>query len=117
MDVRVPTADDFDALLARRPRVTQTTAGPVELAEAGEGPALLSVHGSGGGWEYALGQAAVFALNGFRVIAPSRPGYFGTPLATGRTYIEQADALAALLEALAVDRAAVLGPRSSPGFG
>ena len=109
MDVRFPTAEDLDVLLARGPRVVRTVAGPVEYAEAGEGPALLSVHGSGGGWGYALGMAGVFASNGFRVIAPSRPGYFGTPLATGRTYEEQADALAALLDVLGIDRLAALG--------
>lgn len=109
MAMRLPTVEDFDWLLAREPRVLRTVAGPVEIAEAGEGPVLLSVHGSGGGWGYALGQAAVFALNGFRVIAPSRPGYFGTPLTTGRTYVEQADALAGLLDVLGIERSAVLG--------
>jgi pimeloyl-ACP methyl ester carboxylesterase len=53
--------------------------------------------------------AALFALNGFRVIAPSRPGFLGTPLDTGRTYEEQADALAALLNALGVDETAAVG--------
>lgn len=109
MQTRHPTGGDLDQLLAGPPRVVDTIRGPVQFAQAGQGPVLLSVHGSGGGWAYALGQAAVFAANGFRVLAPSRPGYFGTPLATGRTYEQQADALAALLEALGVDRAAVLG--------
>jgi pimeloyl-ACP methyl ester carboxylesterase len=45
----------------------------------------------------------------FRVIAPSRPGYLGTTLATGRSCVEQADALAAFLDALSLDRVAVLG--------
>lgn len=89
--------------------MAHTAAGPVEYAEAGQGPVLLSVHGSGGGWDYALGMAGVFAVNGFRVIAPSRPGFLGTPLTVGRTYAEQADALAALLDHLKVQRAAVLG--------
>ena len=89
--------------------MAQTAAGPVEYAEAGHGPVVLSVHGSGGGWDYALGMAGVFALNGFRVIAPSRPGCLGTPLTVGRTYEEQADVLAALLDNLKVEKAAVLG--------
>lgn len=108
MDVRHPTASDLDRLLAGPPRVVDTAVGPIQFAEAGAGPVLLSVHGSGGGWGYALGQAALLALNGFRVVAPSRPGYFATPLATGRTYEQQADALAALLDSLGVERAAVL---------
>jgi pimeloyl-ACP methyl ester carboxylesterase len=109
MDVRYPGEADLDRLLAVEPRVVSTSVGPVEYAEAGEGPALMSVHGSYGGWDYGLGMAALFALNGFRVIAPSRPGFLGTPLASGRTYQEQADALAALLVALGIERAAVLG--------
>jgi len=34
-----------------------------------------------------------------RVIAPARPGYLGTPLSTGRTPREKADAMVALLDA------------------
>jgi pimeloyl-ACP methyl ester carboxylesterase len=49
----------------------------------------------------------VFRANGFRIIAPSRPGYLGTPLATGRTPAEQADALAALMDAIGMDKIAV----------
>lgn len=109
MDVRYPGEADLDRLLAVSPQVASTAVGPVEYAQAGEGPVLVSVHGSYGGWDYGLGMAAVFALNGFRVIAPSRPGFLGTPLASGRTYEEQADALAALLAALGVQRASVLG--------
>lgn len=109
MDMRYPAAADLDGLMVRGARVVRTAAGPIEYAETGQGPVLLSVHGSGGGWDYALGMAGVFALNGFRVIAPSRPGYLGTPLMVGRTYEQQADALAALLDNLKVDKAAVLG--------
>ena len=108
MDVRLPTGEDLDRLMAGPPRMVSTALGPVEYAEAGHGPVLLSVDGSFGGWDYALGQAAVFAVNGFRVIAPSRPGYLGTPLALGRSHEEQAEVLIALLDALGVDRAAVL---------
>ncbi|HEX6196010.1 MAG TPA: alpha/beta hydrolase [Jiangellaceae bacterium] len=108
MDVKYPAEADLDRLLAVGPRMVSTALGPMEYAEAGEGPVLMSVHGSYGGWDYGLGMAAVYALNGFRVIAPSRPGFLGTPLSSGRTYEEQADALAALLAALGIERAAVL---------
>ncbi|MNO47772.1 2-hydroxy-6-oxo-6-phenylhexa-2,4-dienoate hydrolase [compost metagenome] len=40
---------------------------------------------------------------GYRLIIPSRPGYQGTPSKTGRTAVEAADALAALMEELQVD--------------
>jgi hypothetical protein len=45
--------------------VVDTAVEPVEYAEAGEGPVLLSVHGSGGGWDYGLDMSAVFWLNEF----------------------------------------------------
>ena len=40
---------------------------------------------------------------------PSRPGYLRTPLSTGRTPAEQADAMAALLDVLGVGRTFVYG--------
>lgn len=42
------------------------------------------------------------------MIAPSRPSYGGTPLGTGCTPVEQADALAALLDTLGLEQVAVL---------
>lgn len=85
-----------------------TASGPVEYAERGDGEPVLAVHGSGGGWDQGLVGAEFLHVNGFRIIAPSRPGYLGTPLSTGRTFAEQGDALAALLDALAIDRVKVL---------
>lgn len=86
-----------------------TAAGPMEYAEAGEGPPLLFAHGALGGYDQGLGMTALFWLNGFRVVAPSRPGYLGTPLQTGRTIEEQGEALCALLDALGIDRVAAMG--------
>ncbi|WP_195573953.1 alpha/beta fold hydrolase [Paenibacillus sp. 1001270B_150601_E10] len=45
---------------------------------------------------------------GYRLIVPSRPGYQGTPSATGRTAHEAADALAALMDALQVEQIDVI---------
>lgn len=100
---------DFDACLAEPARRVETACGLMEYGERGDGPALVSVHGSPGDYVMGLLMAEYFRVNGFRVIAPSRPGYGGTPLATGRTSDQQADAIVALLDALAVDRVAVLG--------
>jgi pimeloyl-ACP methyl ester carboxylesterase len=104
-----PTAADFEACLAQSASVVQTGCGLVEYAERGSGPALLSVHGSPGGSAQGLLFAEYFRANGFRVIAPSRPGYAGTPLTTGRSISEQADALVALLDVLGLERVALLG--------
>ena len=88
--------------------VAATSRGLVEYAERGVGPPLLSLHGSPAAFENGLLIAEFARVNGFRVIAPSRPGYGGTPLGVGRAPVEQADAVAALLDTLDLDRVAVL---------
>ena len=92
-----------------RSLVAQTAKGPVEYASLGSGPAVLVIHGGFGGHD----QGAMFIPGltnaGFRVIAPSRPGYLRTPLSSGATCEQQADALAALLDSLNVHHAAVVG--------
>lgn len=100
----LPSADDFRACFAAKPVVVSTSAGPVEYAERGTGEPVLAVHGSFGGWDQGLVGAEFLRRHGFRVIAPSRPGYLGTPLSTGQTFSEQGDALAALLDALGIER-------------
>ena len=45
---------------------------------------------------------------GFSLVAPSRPGYVGTPLEGRESFDDQADLLAALLDALECDRAGVI---------
>lgn len=92
--------------------VATTTRGPVEYAELGRGRPVLQVHGSPGGFDafYVLDRMQ-YGESGppFRAILPSRPGYLRTPLSTGRTPAEQADAMAALLDVLQVKRVAVIG--------
>lgn len=89
-------------------RIEQTRCGPIEYAAVGEGPPLLVVHGAGGGFDQGL-ELATFARDGFRVIAMSRFGYLRTPLPPDASAAAQADAHACLLDALHVERAAVLG--------
>jgi pimeloyl-ACP methyl ester carboxylesterase len=98
----------LDALEAQSV-VAQTRAGPVEYASRGGGPVVLVLHGGFGGFDQGLLFIPGLAEAGFRVIAPSRPGYLRTPLSTGETNEEQADAMAALLDTLGVRRAAVVG--------
>lgn len=93
--------------LAKGSQVVQTSKGAVEYAEFGAGPAILALHGAPGGYDGG-GQGQSWVDQGYRFISPSRPGYLRTPLATGRTPEEQADALAALLDALGVDKATVI---------
>lgn len=89
-------------------RVIDTSAGPMEIAQCGEGPAVLLVHGTPGSWRQAAGLALDLA-DRHSVVLPSRPGYGSTPLSTGRTPAQQAGAYAAMLDALGLDVAAVVG--------
>lgn len=107
--LRRPTSAEIEECLTHPAQVLDTAAGPMEYAERGQGPPLLAVHGAPGGYDQGLGLGEFFRVNGFKTIAPSRPGYLGTTLATGRTPEEQADALAALLDALKIEKIPVIG--------
>jgi pimeloyl-ACP methyl ester carboxylesterase len=109
MTRNTPSTADLATLLSGPAQTVSTKAGRFEYAEAGEGPAVLSLHPAVGGWDAGLGMAAPLWANGLRVIAPSRPGYLGTPPQTGSTPMAQADALAALLDALGIDSCVVIG--------
>jgi pimeloyl-ACP methyl ester carboxylesterase len=93
---------------ALTPTRVRTARGPVEVASVGAGPALLVVHGMPGDWRQARLIAEDLSSDA-RVLLVSRPGYGGTPLRSGRGPAEQADLYAALLDALDLDGAAVLG--------
>ncbi|MBB6309759.1 alpha/beta fold hydrolase [Xanthobacter tagetidis] len=86
------------------PTVVTTALGPVEVVEAGEGRPVLALHGGMGGFDQGLILAAAVLggppAAGVRVLAPSRPGYLGTPLGVRRTPEAQADLYAALLDRL-----------------
>jgi pimeloyl-ACP methyl ester carboxylesterase len=90
-------------------RIAYTAAGPIEYAERGDGIPLLSIHGAGGGWDQGLANVADLVGNGFRVIAPSRFGYLGTPIPADTSPAAQADAHVALLSLLEVEKAVVVG--------
>ncbi len=86
-----------------------TRCGPIEVQQAGEGKPLLMIHGSGGGHDQGMAWARPFTAHGIRVIAPSRFGYLRTPRPADASPEAQADAHACLLDALGIDRAAVMG--------
>jgi pimeloyl-ACP methyl ester carboxylesterase len=73
------------------------------------GPTVLVLHGGHMRAGLALGED-VFLAAGYSVLVPSRPGYGRTPLSTGRTAAEFADATRKLCAHLGIDRlAAVVG--------
>jgi 2-hydroxy-6-oxonona-2,4-dienedioate hydrolase len=90
-------------------QVIETGCGPVEYTTFGEGDPVLVVHGIFGGFDQGLVIARGNVGERFRSIVPSRFGYLGTPLPGDASPAGQADAYVCLLDALGIERAAILG--------
>ena len=89
--------------------VVHTQFGKVEYIERGEGPVVLVVHGITQGADGGLRElAADLVPPGYRVIVPSRFGYLGSEMPDDATPEMQADAFAALLDAIGVRKVLVL---------
>jgi pimeloyl-ACP methyl ester carboxylesterase len=94
---------DFNA----RSDLFQSTFGQVEYAKKGEGPCIVIVHGTPGMHDGLSGFFDDWVKEGFTVITPSRAGYGrSVPL---NNYMEQADAIAELLDSLGIKECAVHG--------
>ncbi|MCK9897718.1 alpha/beta fold hydrolase [Frankia sp. AgB32] len=90
-------------------RRVPTPYGTVEFADlGGSGMLVLVLHGNGGGWDQGVDWARRRLGEGFRAIAVSRYGYLGSELPAAAGVEAQADALAALLDALGLDRVGVV---------
>lgn len=89
-------------------QIARTSCGPIEFAVGGSGPAVLIVHGAGGGFDQGMAFGAPLT-DRFRVLAMSRFGYLRTPLPEDASPQAQADAHACLLDALEIQQAAVIG--------
>jgi len=87
----------------------KTAKGDIEYSLCGaHGPFLVGIHGGPGGYDQIRAVFSDMYNKGFRILAWSRPGYLRTPLARGKTFREQADALAMLMDALEIETAALL---------
>ena len=98
-----------DRRVAGRSSTIATSFGTLEYAIAGSGPPLLMIHGTGGGFDQGLRFAAALIRFGHRIIAPSRFGYLRSEFPVDPSLANQADAFAALLDHLGIDRLAVAG--------
>lgn len=91
-----------------RSTVIESPLGAIEFSEGGSGPAVLVIHGSGGGYDQ--GELIARAVLGakFRWIAPSRFGYLRSALPRNATFDDQARAYAHLLDHLGIEKVAVV---------
>jgi 2-hydroxy-6-oxonona-2,4-dienedioate hydrolase len=97
------------ARVAAGSQVISTPCGPIEYAEVGNGPPILGIHGAGGGFDQGLAVIGPLATEGYRVIVMSRFGYLRTPAPPLPSIALQAAAHACLLDALRIEKAAVIG--------
>jgi 2-hydroxy-6-oxonona-2,4-dienedioate hydrolase len=88
--------------------IVRTDCGLIEYATTGSGDPVLSIHGTGGGWDQGLSLADGLVAHGYRVIAPSRFGYLRTPMAPDASPQKEADQFRCLLDSLGLERVSVI---------
>ena len=89
-------------------KIIDTDCGPIEYATLGEGPPVLVLHGTSGGWDQAIDSARGIVKHGFQIIAPSRFGYLRTPLPPDPLPPAEAEAWICFLDALNIQRVPVI---------
>jgi pimeloyl-ACP methyl ester carboxylesterase len=88
--------------------LVETTQGMIEYTINGEGPVVLLIHGTPGGYDQGDLVSKIFNNEEMRFVSVSRPGYLRTPLSVGKTPEEQADAYIAFLNELQIERVFIL---------
>lgn len=89
--------------LQRESEVVITPRGPIECARSGPAfPMVVGIHGAPGGYDQIPALFPGFKNTAFGFLNWSRAGYLRTPLAIGPSFEQQADLLAALLDALGI---------------
>lgn len=92
----------------------ETSFGAVEYTDVGHGPCVLVSHGIFHGCDGGQ-RAARDVVSGRRVLAPSRFGYLGSSMPPAATAADQADAFAALLDHLGIDKVHAMGISAGTG--
>ena len=98
----------LDAAMSQAATAVHTSRGIIEIVDTGEGSVVLTLHGAMGGHDQSELLAQTVGPSGHRYVNVSRPGYLGTPLASGQSAEAQADLFAALLDALHIENVSVL---------
>ena len=106
---RADVQPNRERLLSGSDIVTTEEFGDIEYAIQGKGLPVLVVHGAGGGYDQGLLIGENYVGDGHRFIAPSRFGYVRSSIPQNGSPVAQADAYAALLDALGIERVAVVG--------
>ncbi len=83
--------------------------GAMEYAVAGDGPPVIMVHGTGGGFDQGMAFGAPLVAAHRQIIAPSRFGYLRSAFPPDPSDAAQADALADLMDERGMARAPVIG--------
>jgi 2-hydroxy-6-oxonona-2,4-dienedioate hydrolase len=96
------------ARVAARGVIVESPYGLIEYSQRGSGPAVLVIHGSGGGYDQGELIANTLLGEDFRWIAPSRFGYLRSNVPDGATFDDQAHAYVWLLDRLKIDKVAVV---------
>jgi pimeloyl-ACP methyl ester carboxylesterase len=95
-------------LILEGSRVAKTDEGIIEYSTAGKGSPVFFIHGAGGGHD--MGRLIARRIgDDFFWICPSRFGYLRTPIPQNASFEAQADAYAALLDHLHIEKAAIIG--------
>ena len=85
-------------------RSVEVPSGRIQYIVKGDrGPFVLYLHGSPGGCD-----SVRFVHPDYRTLAPSRPGYLGTPLEVGESPRAQATACTELLDALDIEEVVIM---------
>src|SRR3712207_4917951 len=105
---RADVQPNRERLLSGSDIVTTEEFGDIEYAVQGKGPPVLLVHGAGGGYDQGLFIGEHYVGEGHRFIAPSRFGYVRSSIPENASPAVQADAYAALVDSLGVERVAVV---------
>ena len=105
---RADVQSNRERLLSESDVVATEEFGDIEYAVQGEGSPVLLAHGAGGGYDQGLLIGENYVGDGHRLIAPSRFGYLRSSIPEDGSPAAQADAYAALLDALGVERVGVV---------